>query len=83
MIRSKRNGVAADQACGEQDVGNGTGVSTSARSSPENSSGSRPFHAAEAASNPFDTVNASASKPYDFSPAAHSAPSCGHTVPQW
>ena len=63
MMRNSRNGVAAAHACGEHEVGKGIGVSTSRRSSPLNSSGSRPCHDSDAARRPLATTRAASWKP--------------------
>ena len=63
IVLNNMNGVAAAHACGEHDVGKGTGVPTSATSRPQNSSGSRPFHASDAANSPRAILSASAPNP--------------------
>ena len=80
-VRRICTGVAEAQACGEHDVGNGTGRPYVARSKPQNSSGRRPPNSSAASSTACATCCASATNPYRINPAAINALSCGHTEP--
>src|SRR5690606_3244667 len=61
--RTSSSGAAAAHACGEQDVGYGTGGLNSAREKPQNSSGSRPPNAVAASSRPSASRWASSTAP--------------------
>ena len=63
IVRRNRSGDAAAQACGEHEVGYGTGKPTSPRGVPANSSGSRLPNHADASTSPSITWCASATNP--------------------